>query len=127
MSRLRKALTVTGPHDGGCTVSRRVPGYVLEMDPSDLDVARFEDATRQATRMLPADPAGAGDRLRAALSWWRGEPLAEFTAEPFARTEIPRLQEQRLTAVTALMDAELAVGRHAEVVGELTDLSPGTR
>jgi len=122
VSRLRKALTVAGLQGRECTVSRRVPGYVLEMDVRNLDVSRFEDATRQATRMLPSNPTGAAERLRLALGWWRGEPLVEFTAEPFTATEIPRLQERRLTAVTTLMDAELAAGRHADVVGELTDL-----
>ncbi len=122
VSRLRKALTVAGLQGGECTVSRRVPGYVLEMDQSDVDVARFDEATRQAARMLGSNPAAAAERLRVALGWWRGEPLAEFVAEPFTTSEIPRLQERRLTAVTTLMDAELAVGRHAEVIGELTDL-----
>jgi len=122
VSRIRKALTAAGLEGRECTVAHRMPGYVLEMAQSDVDVTRFEAETRQAARMLQSNPAAAADRLRMALDWWRGEPLAEFVAEPFSANEIPRLQERRLTAVATLMEAELAVGRHAEIIGELTDL-----
>jgi len=71
-------------------------------------------------------PVGQAERaatlLRDALALWRGTPLAELEFEGFAQAEIARLEEQRLTAPEARIDADLAVGEHAEVVGELQQL-----
>jgi hypothetical protein len=82
---------------------------------------RFEEITPQAGSVAAADPATAGAQLRQALALWRGEPLAEFTTESFTQLEVPRLRERPLDAVVALMDTELTAGRHAEVIGELTE------
>jgi DNA-binding SARP family transcriptional activator len=104
-------------------VSRRKPGYVLNLDPEHLDLHRFERLAREGGQALPSSPDRAAVALGEALSLWRGAPLAEFTEEPFAQTEVPRLQEQRLNALTMRVRADLALGRHAQLVGELEDLT----
>ena len=116
VSRLRKAL----PPD---TLTTRSPGYVIRVDPDDLDLHRFEHLVEEArdlrARGLAAD---AADRLREALSLWRGPALADFAYESFAQAAIARLEEIRLAAVELRIDAELALGRHDELVGELEAL-----
>ena len=62
-------------------------------------------------------------RLREALALWRGPPLAEVASAPFAPAEIARLEEQRLAALELRVEADLAAGRHAELVGELQQLT----
>jgi hypothetical protein len=66
--------------------------------------------------------ADASKRLRDALSLWRGAALADFAYESFARAAIARLEEIRLAAVELRIDADLALGRHDELVGELEAL-----
>jgi DNA-binding SARP family transcriptional activator/tetratricopeptide (TPR) repeat protein len=112
VSRLRKQL-------GDGRLVTRTPGYVLFVDASELDVARFEGLVAEAGR---ADPEAAARKLRAALALWRGPPLADLAYEPFARAPIARLEELRLVALEQRIDAELASGRHAELVGELEGL-----
>ena len=113
VSRLRKQL-------GDGRLVTRPPGYVLRVDPSELDVARFEALV---TRARGAEPEVAAARLREALALWRGPPLADLAYEPFAQAEIARLEELRLAALEQRIDAELAPGRHAELVGELEALA----
>jgi DNA-binding SARP family transcriptional activator len=111
VSRLRKAL-------GGSVPTSRPRGYVLELEPEQFDLARFQQLLEEARR----DPPGAADKLKEALSLWRGPALAEFASEPFARVERLRLEELRLEALEERIDAELALGRHASVAGELETL-----
>ena len=113
VSRLRKQL-------GDGRLVTRPPGYVLRVDPLELDVARFEALV---TRARGAEPEVAAARLREALALWRGPPLADLAYEPFAQAEIARLEELRLAALEQRIDAELATGRHAELVGELEALA----
>jgi DNA-binding SARP family transcriptional activator len=116
VSRLRKAL----PQD---VLTTRSPGYLLRVEPDDLDLHRFERLVDEA-RGLSArgEAAGASERLREALSLWRGAPLADFAYDSFAQTAIARLEEIRLAAVELRIDADLALGRHDELVGELEAL-----
>jgi eukaryotic-like serine/threonine-protein kinase len=94
----------------------RPSGYELRLDPDGVDLARF-DALVSAARGAP--PAVAAEKLGAALSLWRGPPLADFRYEAWAQAEIARLEESRLAAVEDRIDAELALGNHAGLVGEL--------
>jgi DNA-binding SARP family transcriptional activator len=110
VARLRKAL-------GGVPKSSP-PGYVLELDPEQLDLARFRRLREEARE----EPASAAERLQEALALWRGPSLAEFVSEPFARGERLRLEEERLAALEERIEAELALGRHAALVGELEAL-----
>ena len=112
VSRLRKEL-------GTDRLLTRTPGYVLRVDPSELDLARFERLVAQARG---TDPESSRQVLSEALALWRGPPLADLAYEPFAQPEIVRLEELRLAAVEQRIDAELAAGRHADVVGELERL-----
>jgi predicted ATPase/DNA-binding SARP family transcriptional activator len=98
-------------------------GYVLHADPARLDSERFERLRREGVEALAAGRAArAASLLEEALSLFRGSPLADFTYEPWAQNEIGRLEELRLTALEDRVDAELALGRHAELAGKLESL-----
>jgi predicted ATPase/DNA-binding SARP family transcriptional activator len=117
VSRLRTAL---GP-DG--VLAARGGGYALAVEPGLLDAARFErlaGAGREALQTGAA--AAAADRFRESLGLWRGRALADVAeVEPLAR-EAARLEELRLLAAEGRIEAELGVGRAAEVVAELEGL-----
>jgi DNA-binding SARP family transcriptional activator len=113
VSELRKAL-------GRDTVRTRAPGYMLDVDPDRIDVYRFERLVAQA-----AEGGAAEQRtrlLRDALGLWRGTPLADLAFEPFAYVEVARLEELRTAAREELVQAELELGRHSKLVGELETL-----
>ena len=103
VSRLRKLLPAG-------VLQTRAPGYVLEVEPEQLDLLRFERLLADARR---AEPERAARVLAEALALWRGPALAEFE-EPFARVERERLEDR--------VDDDLALGRQAELVGELKAL-----
>lgn len=101
----------------------RAGGYVLTVPDGATDVMRFERCVDEAERARAAGRvAEAAAQLRVGLRLWRGPPLADFTYEPFAAREIARLEELRLAALEARIDADLALGRHAAVVAELEAL-----
>jgi class 3 adenylate cyclase/tetratricopeptide (TPR) repeat protein len=109
VSDLRKAL---GPE----ALLTRSPGYVLAIDPDQVDVHRFE---RLAARAQTAGNARErADGLREALALWRGEPLADVAFEPFAQA-IARLEELRSSLREDLFEAELDLGQHGSLIGEL--------
>jgi len=112
VSQLRKLLP-----EG--TIVTRPPGYLLEVEPDAVDVLRFERLVAEARATSPERAAAL---LREALELWRGPALAEFAEESFFRTESERLEEQRLAALEARIDAELALGLHSDLVGELEAL-----
>jgi DNA-binding SARP family transcriptional activator len=112
VSSLRKDL-------GADRVRTRAPGYVLRVAPGELDLSRFRDLVDAARA---ADPADAAGMLADALALWRGDPLADLAYEPFAPPHIARLEELRLAAIEARIEADLAVGRHADLVGEIEAL-----
>lgn len=97
-------------------------GYVLHVDPDDVDSLRFERLVRAAHDHLAADPAAARAQLVEALALWRGEALVDVAYEEFAQPEIRRLEELRLSATEDRLEADLAVGHHLAVVGELQAL-----
>lgn len=122
VSELRKVLFADAPAAGEI-VARR-PGYQLRVDRDAVDVQRFERLAAAGRQALDRDDAeGAAAPLRAALDLWRGPPLADLAERPFARAEIARLEGLRLQAHEAWVDAELARGRHHDVVGELQRLA----
>jgi WD40 repeat protein/DNA-binding SARP family transcriptional activator len=117
VSRLRKAL---GDPD---VIATTPAGYCLRVLPGELDAERFERLVEDGRRALAdSQPDDASSLLREALELWRGPALAELALEPFAGAEIARLEEQRLAALELRVEADLAAGRHAEVVGELQRL-----
>jgi DNA-binding SARP family transcriptional activator len=116
VSRLRKAL----PHT---VIATRSPGYAIRVEPDELDLHRFERLVNEGRNLLARGLAtDASNRLRDALSLWRGPALGDFSYESFARAAIARLEEVRLAAVELRIDADLALGRHHELVGELEAL-----
>jgi DNA-binding SARP family transcriptional activator len=102
VSQLRKAL-------GRDRILTRAPGYQLRVDAGELDLDRFQ----------ALDSEG---RLDEALRLWRGSPLAEFAYEPFAQSDIVRLEELRLACLERRIEEDLANGRHAATIGELERL-----
>jgi DNA-binding SARP family transcriptional activator/ATP/maltotriose-dependent transcriptional regulator MalT len=118
VSRLRRAL---GP--AGARLVTRPPGYVIEVGVDEVDADRSERLFASARAALAdGEPREAEALLRDAERLWRGPPLADFTYEPFAQATIARLEEVRIGCREHLIEAELALGRHADVVGELEAL-----
>jgi DNA-binding SARP family transcriptional activator len=117
ISELRKAL---GPMS---VIETRSPGYVIRLSPEQLDLSVFERLAADASEARAAgDPRRAADLLRQALELWRGAPLADLAYESFARAPVERLEEIRLAALEQRIDADLALGRHSELVAELEHL-----
>ena len=115
VSQLRKAL--------GPVIATRPPGYALELDLERVDVGRFERLAQEGRAALDAgDPIAGEGALREALALWRGPALADFVYEPFVQTEIARLEELRTVALEGRIEADLALGRHAELLSELEAL-----
>ena len=113
VSNLRRAL-------GDGLLVTRGHGYVLQAERGQLDLDRFEALVAEGRAALgEGDAQGASERLREALALWRGPPLADLAYEPFAQAEVARLEEERLAALEDRIDADLALGRHAALVGEL--------
>jgi DNA-binding SARP family transcriptional activator len=121
ISRLRKALRDAGAED---VLVTRSPGYLVEVDPDAVDAARFEALlARSREESARGDHANAAATLREALGLWRGAALADVADAPLARAEVARLEEARLTALEERLDADLACGRHGELVAELDALT----
>jgi DNA-binding SARP family transcriptional activator len=119
VSRLRRAL---GGAEGGPLVTRN-GGYLLEVGRGELDSVHFAELVAEANSALAEGAhARASARVRDALELWRGEPLSDFAYASFAQGEIIRLEEMRLAAIEVRIEAELALGRHAELVAELQAL-----
>lgn len=117
ISELRKALGPTS------AIETRSPGYVIRVAPEQLDLTEFERlAAEAAEAQAGADPARAADLLRRALDLWRGPPLADLAYESFAVAWIERLEEVRLLTLEQKIEADLALGRHAQLIPELEQL-----
>jgi DNA-binding SARP family transcriptional activator/DNA polymerase III delta prime subunit len=118
VTRLRKLL------GGSKLIQSRPQGYVLAVTRQQTDQGRFELLLERAR-----DAAATGDRateaeaLRQALALWRGEPLADVPSALLHRNTVARLTEQRLDALQRRIDADLALGRHGELVAELRSLT----
>jgi hypothetical protein len=96
---------------------------MLELQPHQLDSRRFERLVEEGTEAIAAGEAPtAAALLHEALDLWRGPALGDFVYEPFAQVEIARLDELRLAGLEARIDADLALGLHVELVGELEGL-----
>ncbi|HET7516475.1 MAG TPA: AfsR/SARP family transcriptional regulator, partial [Actinomycetes bacterium] len=119
VTRLRRALS---PHGRDLLVTR-TPGYALAVGHGQVDAARFEGLLAQASGLLQHDPATASDLLGQALGLWRGPALQDLADHDLIQHEIARLEELRLAALEARIQAELALGRHSEVLGELQPLA----
>jgi DNA-binding SARP family transcriptional activator len=120
VSTLRKRLEPARAGGEARAVLRTVPpGYVLTIDPARVDSNRFRRLLEEARGAAAAERSA---RLRRALSLWRGPALTEFTYQPFAQREITALEELRLVAIEEWVEADLALGRHGQLVAELEAL-----
>ncbi|HEY1738968.1 MAG TPA: AfsR/SARP family transcriptional regulator, partial [Acidimicrobiia bacterium] len=116
ISRLRRAL-------GSNTITTQAGGYVLDIPSDAIDVERFDHLASAGRDALRAgDAADAAHTLRNALALWRGTPLADVAGEEFARPVITRLEEAHLATIEDRIDADLALGEHTAIVGELEAL-----
>jgi DNA-binding SARP family transcriptional activator len=126
VSRLRKTLGDNGEPSSGSShgvLVTRGHGYVLRIEPGELDVDRFRGLVEKGRRALAAgEPDQAAKILRQGLALWRGPPLEDFTYEAFAQAPIAHLEELRLGALEERVEADLALGRHDQLVGELAAL-----
>ena len=113
VSRLRKTLG-----DEPAIVTQE-PGYLLQLDPDQLDLFRFERLVAEAEG---AEPAHASRVLAEALDLWRGEPLPELADDVHSQAEVQWLAAARLAALERRIDADLELGRHAQLVPELEAL-----
>jgi len=115
--RLRK---IIGPD----RLPRRAGGYVLRVEPGELDVDDFDRLVAKARQATDAnDTVRAVRALEAALALWRGPPLADLSDEQFVKTEITLLEQARLAALEDRIEAELRMGHGADLVTELQELA----
>ena len=120
LSRLRRLL-VDGT--GEQLLLTQAAGYVLQVPPDKLDVHRFKALLELGRReRAGGDAERASATLRETLALWRGPPLADLALEPFAQSEIARLEELRLAALETRIEADLALGRQDSLVPELETL-----
>jgi DNA-binding SARP family transcriptional activator/tetratricopeptide (TPR) repeat protein len=118
--RLRRSLG----EQAAARVRARPPGYLLAIDPAEVDVHVFASLCRAGRDAHRAeDWAGAADTLRRALAMWRGDPLADVPSSALADREMARLEELRLEARSLRIDADLRLGRRDELVAELRELT----
>ena len=112
VSQLRKLL-------GGDRIATRGPGYVIRVEPDELDLTRFERLADEAAR---AEPARAAELLGDGLALWRGPPLADLS-DSFAQADLLRLDELRVAALERRVEADLARGCGDELIAELETLA----
>ncbi len=121
VSRLRRALAANGGPQSDGLLATRGHGYVLRVEPEELDIDRFRELLERGREQLAVGEANQGaDTLRSALAIWRGAALADFSYEPFAQPAIAEFEELRLSALEERFEADLALGAHRELIGELT-------
>ena len=104
----------------GASIVTQEPGYLIRIDPDQLDLLRFERLVTEAERA--EDPASASRLLGDALGLWRGEALAELADDVLSQPEAQRLEAARLAALGLRLDADLALGRYTQLVPELEAL-----
>jgi DNA-binding SARP family transcriptional activator len=122
VARLRKALAEAGL-DAESTLRTVGHGYLLAVAAEQLDCERFATLTAAGQDALEAnDPTLARGLMSEALALWRGPPLTEVGFDDFAQAEIRRLDELRLLATETRVQADLSLGHHAELIGELNSM-----
>lgn len=118
VSRLRRALGPAAP------IEQAPTGYRLAIDPEDVDATAFRIRAADAHRALAAgDVRTAGAELRDALALFRGSPLTDADEADYAAPLQARWEDQRIAALADRITADLALGRAADVVGELKELT----
>jgi WD40 repeat protein/DNA-binding SARP family transcriptional activator len=122
VSRLRRVFAPVRSDEP--RIAARAPGYLIRVEPGELDLERFEHLVSEGREALGAGhTTAAAALLRSAEQLWEGRPFADLEFEPFGRLEVERLEELRLAAVEERIDAELALGRQLALVPELETLA----
>lgn len=118
---LRKILSRSKePAHGKGILATRPAGYVLTVPQENVDAFRFQQLLDEGRRALRRnDPPRAAELLREALSLWRGPMLADVAVGPRLQGQVTLLEEQRIEALLLRIEADLEVGRHREIIGEL--------
>ena len=123
VSRLRRTLAAGSGNGSNGLIVTRGHGYELRLEPDDLDAHRFEVLVNEARQELAEGHAErAASTLERALSLWRGRPLGDLAYAPFAEREVARLDDLRVAAQEAQIEAMLELGQHDRVVAELEAL-----
>jgi DNA-binding SARP family transcriptional activator len=121
--RLEPLPPLGSPRGRSRLLTTRQLGYSLTVEPGQLDLDDFEELFARARAAMSAGRAEvAATLLREALALWRGPPLNDVSAVGIHQSDVPRLQERFMEAVEARLEADLAAGRHAGIVGELRSL-----
>ncbi|HEX5620851.1 MAG TPA: BTAD domain-containing putative transcriptional regulator [Solirubrobacteraceae bacterium] len=108
---------------GAERIAREGVGYRLCLESGELDLERFEQlTTRGRAELADGRPVEAAATLKEALALWRGQAYEDVRYEVFAQAEVARLDELRLAAIEDRIQADLALGRHRELVSELEAL-----
>jgi len=125
VAKLRQTLAAAAKtQSDAAPIDTEPPGYVVRVEADALDLARFEELVRRGRAEAErGKPSECSALLRRALELWRGPALADLAGEPFALAAVPRLEEARFAALGDRIDADLARGAPAEVVGELRELA----
>jgi DNA-binding SARP family transcriptional activator len=120
MSNLRRLFTTASEQLGRPLIVTRRPGYELQLEEDESDLLLFESLRREGERASESGShATSVIAFRAALKLWRGEPLSGLPIDAIHAGVTTRLQLTRVTVMEQTAEAELAVGRHREILGEL--------
>lgn len=121
--RLGTAMGPDAPGSAKDVLATRHGGYLLRIPPESVDVHRYEQlvAAGQSAFDAGEDERAAG-LFRKALDMWQGPALVDVRVGPVLEIEVVRLEESRLGTIERRIDADLRLGRHSELLAELTDL-----
>ncbi|WP_255953999.1 AfsR/SARP family transcriptional regulator [Streptomyces odontomachi] len=122
--RLGSAMGSDGPGTAKEVLATRPGGYVLETTAESVDVHTYERLVAEGRSAFETgDDVVAADRFQQALALWQGSALVDLRVGPVLRIEVMRLEESRLCTVGQRIDADLRLGRHTELLPELTELT----
>ena len=121
--QLRKALACGPTGEGRQLLETRPQGYRILLEPGELDLREFEQRARTGRSALAAGDVGnAATSLREALSVWRGNALTDLVPGPVLAAEASRLEDARRGVLEQRVEADLRLGRHRDLIGELKAL-----
>ncbi|MGW1216646.1 AfsR/SARP family transcriptional regulator [Streptomyces sp. NPDC002499] len=121
---LGAAMGASSPGSAKSVLATRHGGYLLQIAKSSVDVHEYERLAREGQEAFDlGDNEMSAQRFRAALDVWTGSALVDVRVGPILEIEVRRLEESRLVTLERRIDADLRLGRHAELIAELTDLT----
>lgn len=121
---LGTAMGPDSPHTAKEVLATRHGGYLMQIPAESVDAHQYERMVAEGRTACDAgDDVTAADRFRQALALWRGPALVDVRVGPILEIEVMRLEESRLGTVEWRIDADLRLGRHSELIAELTELT----